>query len=235
MIYSNASGHLKRNMSEKILLEERYETGDISYFKNDYKIKILIEKGEEESHTISYTSQEVIDILEDGSVELVTTVDSVKCLKGDEKRALSVTGQKDKTFLPPQEAGQGFPQEELEMGNTWERELSMVLAPQIKWPEGNIHPMKIHYTLEGVEEINEWLCAKIKQDSSLIIRIPSEEEEIKQIRKATGYIYFAIDDGKLIKSTSHISNIISSNGNTKMETIEDLTIELIDFDWEEEI
>ena len=108
---------------------------------------------------------------------------------------------------------------------------NMLLSPQLKWPSGNTIPMKIHYTLEGLEELHSTLCAKIKLDSSLIIDIPGQKENTQQSRDTSGYNYFGLEDGKLLKSTSTITNLITASGNVIMKTTEELIIDLIDFDW----
>ena len=215
---------------DKVKLRENYQIGDISRFKNDYHLKRSGKDGEQEVHTISYTSQEVIDILEDGRIEIVTTVENIEILKGDSE-PLILTGSKEKNFLPPPESAHSYPKEALKIGSIWEMDRTLLLSPQIKWPSGNTIPMIIYYTLEGLEEVHKTLCAKIKLDSSLVIDVPGQTEPTQQIRNAGGYNYFGLEEGKLFKATSTITNLITAGGRVEMRITEDLIIDLIDFDW----
>jgi len=118
-----------------------------------------------------------------------------------------------------------LPDNDVQQGSTWSAESALEL-PGVKNPV----PYKNIYTLKSFEKVDNYDCAVITMKSDKLnveIDVPDfPEVKVKQTIKSEGEIFFAYNEGKLVRSTT--TTITCSNlPDGTMETEMMVKVELI--------
>mgnify|MGYP003573112538 FL=1 len=174
-----------------------------------------------------FLTQEVLEVADSGVINVATQIDSGRINVNQVSSVIPNVGQRVVTQMHPNgqiintEGLQGnlnlnqmqlvFPDEELEVGSTWSKEL----PPSLQVPVG----LDVKYKIVGFERVKGKRCIKVL--SEVRSGETSTVEGLSLDVRADGIIYFAYDEGMMVKNEvkSSMKMILKRVVNNKSESI----------------
>jgi hypothetical protein len=209
----------------KVMLEYRPEIGDLYRYNISIKLQQTISENEN-AHNNEYSvemviAQKILDLAGDGSFHAefifesgsLQREDSVKTLPSAGKNFFVImkkTGEIVSSTLPMPFQTPTFPDRALSINDSWKAQGQMTLPPGITFAQSGkdgLLPVPFEYSIERITRMAGTDCVVIKSvcpDTHFTVE-PDFEQDIK----ATGKVYFAHKEGRLIGFNNENRNIIT--------------------------
>jgi hypothetical protein len=208
--------------------EDRYQVSTIS---SETIMNDNTEESRKDNSVNMELVQKLIDLDKDGTGHIVIIVDKGPPANDGGKQTYFMKMATNGKILVSS-SGQmqnntpSLPDRDVLPGNSWIGE-SLVNLPGVK----SSKPYKNTYNLEKFEDIKEYNCAVIGMKSETLnveIDIPAYPDvKVKQVINSNGKIYFAHEEGKLIKSITNTYSTSYLPDNKIMETEMTVKVEII--------